>query len=230
MFHVIYLVFIYPIEFIIKTILETAYNFTGNYGFSLIILSICISLILLPFYRFTEYLQNRERKVRNKMQSQIDDLKSVYKGYEQHLYLKALYRQNNYHPLLALQASLGLLIQLPFFIAAYHFISGYELLNGVVFWIFRDLGNPDGLIETAGMNINIMPAVMIFFNLSGAYYYGKNLSSNEKYQMYFVALLFFILLYNSPAGLLIYWTCNNIFSFIKYIIIHFMNIRSSEKT
>ena len=33
-----------------------------------------------------------------------------------------------------------------------------------------------------------------------------------------MAVLFLILLYNSPAGLVLYWTLNNVFSLIKHCI------------
>ena len=222
MFSILYLIFVHPIELVIKIILETALKITGSYGFSLIIVSLVISIVTHPLYKIAEHLKNKEKRNRDKMQPMIDDLKSVYKGYELHLYLNALYRQHKYHPLQALQSSLGLLIQIPFFIAAYHFLSSFELLNGASFWIFNDLGNPDGLIKISGLNINILPVIMTVFNLSGAWYYGKNSSLNERIQMYLVAFLFLILLYHSPSGLLIYWTCNNFFTFIKYLVNYYI--------
>jgi len=30
-------------------------------------------------------------------------------------------------------------------------------------------------------------------------------------------MVFFVLLYNSPSGLVLYWICNNVFSLIKNI-------------
>ena len=41
------------------------------------------------------------------------------------------YRQNNYSPTNALRGSVSLLLEIPFFIAAYHFLSNLELLRGV---------------------------------------------------------------------------------------------------
>ena len=32
-----------------------------------------------------------------------------------------------------------------------------------------------------------------------------------------MAVIFLVLLYNSPSGLVVYWTCNNIFSLVKNI-------------
>ena len=50
--------------------------------------------------------------------------------------------------------------------------------------------------------------------LSGALY-AKGLLFKEKAQLYGIALLFLVLLYNSPACLVLYWTMNNVFSLIK---------------
>ena len=221
MVSILYTLFIFPIEIFLKFVLETSLMVVESYGAALIVMSAVVSLILWPLYIIAERLQEKERMIRKKMQPHIDDLKSVYRGYDLHLYTKALYRQYNYHPLSSLRSSLGLLIQLPFFIAAYYFLSHYEALNGVGFGFINNLGLPDGVIRIAGLQLNLLPFVMTAFNLAGAYFYGRNLSRKDSIQMYVVAAIFFVLLYNAPSGLLIYWICNNIFSFTRYLILSF---------
>ena len=218
---ILYNVFIYPIELFIKLVFETAYIVLGSYGFSLVMVSVVISIILLPIYHLVEKLQKEERSKRQVMQPQLDDLKDIYKGYELYLYTKAVYREHNYHPLSALQSSLGLLIQLPFLIAAYYFISNYTPLQGESFNIISDLSKPDQLLNIAGFGINVLPFVMSAFNIAGGYLYTRGLQNQGSLQIYIVALIFLVLLYQAPSGVLIYWTCSNIFSFIKYLILSF---------
>ena len=79
------------------------------------------------------------------------------------------YRQNNYHPLYVLRSSLSILIEIPFFIAAYHYLSHCELLMGAHWLIFKDLGSPDELIKfsigSKLLIINVLPILMTLINL-----------------------------------------------------------------
>ncbi len=215
----LYSVLIYPLELLLKLILENAYSLLGSYGLSLIAVSLVISTILMPVYQLAERLQRKDKELRAAMQPQIDDIKKAYTGYQRHLYIKALYRQYGYHPLSSLKASLGLVIQVPFLLAAYHMISAYQPLQGVSFWIISDLSQPDHLLALGGLSLNVLPLVMTLVNLGAAYFYAKDLPRGEGRQMVLIALFFLVLLYQAPAGLLVYWTCNNLYSLVKYFIL-----------
>ncbi|MCL2186300.1 MAG: YidC/Oxa1 family membrane protein insertase, partial [Treponema sp.] len=146
-----------------------------------------------------------------------DKIKRAFKGDEQYMILKTFYRQNHYHPIYALRSSFGLLIQVPFFIAAYQFISHLELLNGVSFYFIKDLSSPDALFSINGFKINILPIAMTLITCVSNFIYTKGLPVKEKVQLYSMAALFLILLYNSPSALVLYWTMNNVFSLFKNI-------------
>ena len=49
--------------------------------------------------------------------------------------------------------------------------------------------------------------------------YGKDMPLKSMIQLYALAAVFLVLLYNSPAGLVFYWTLNNVFSLCKNIVI-----------
>ena len=51
---------------------------------------------------------------------------------------------------MVLRSSFGLLIQVPFFIAAYAYLSHLEVLRGTSFLFIRDLGAPDALLKLGG--------------------------------------------------------------------------------
>ena len=51
--------------------------------------------------------------------------------------------------------------------------------------------------------------------------YSKKLRFKESLPLYIVSLIFLVLLYNSPSGLVFYWTLNCLFSFIKNIFIEY---------
>ena len=120
----------------------------------------------------------------------------------------------------------ALLIQIPFFIAAYKLLSGLPMLNNASFWFLKDLGKPDELLYVAGMHINVLPIFMTLINIIASAVYSKGLTIKEKLQLYITAAVFLLLLYNSPSGLVFYWTLNNIFSLFKNI---FYRIKLSKK-
>jgi hypothetical protein len=108
----------------------------------------------------------------------------------------------------------SLLIQIPFFIAAYSYLSHLDALKGTHFLFIADMGAPDGLVKIGG-GINLLPVLMTAINIAAGAVYSRGLPPRDKIQLYGMAAVFLVLLYNSPAGLVLYWTCNNIFSLGK---------------
>jgi len=212
------MIFFYPIELIMEFLTGHFYTLTGSYGISLILTSLSINIIMIPVFWYAEKLQQRERDIQAAMRPKIGEYKSVFKGYELHLYITNLHKQHHYHPVYALRSLLGLFIQVPFFVATYNFLSHYTAVQGVPFLFIGDLGKPDMLIPVFNYNINLFPFIMTAVNLVSSFVYGKLLTKVERINIYFIALFFLILLYQSPAGLLLYWTCNNIFSFFKSLV------------
>ncbi len=140
--------------------------------------------------------------------------------------LNAYYRQQNYKPIYALRSSFSLLLQVPFFIAAYHYLSNQHLLKGSSFLFFRDLGAPDQLIHIGALGINILPIIMTLINVVSGYIYLRGFPLRDKIQTYGIAAVFLVLLYNSPSGLVFYWTLNQIFSVLKNV---FMKLIKNRK-
>ena len=80
-----------------------------------------------------------------------------------------------------------------------------------------DLGAADGLIAIAGVHINLLPIIMTAVNLVSCIIFTKGSTPKTKIQLYAMAVFFLFFLYTSPAGLVFYWTLNNIFSLIKTV-------------
>lgn len=227
MLNFLYMIFIYPVYMFVEFVFFLANNITDDYiGFSIILLSITVNVICLPIYNVAEGWQEKERNIQKKLKSKITDIKAVFSGDERYMILSTYYRQNQYHPLYATRGMFALLIQIPFFIAAYKLLSGLPMLNNASFWFLKDLGKPDGLLYVAGMHINVLPILMTLINIIASAVYSKGLTIKEKLQLYITAAVFLLLLYNSPSGLVFYWTLNNIFSLFKNI---FYRIKLSKK-
>lgn len=218
MFDTLYLIFIAPIEWVMRIVIEVFFDISGSYGLAIIALSISANFVILPLYNIAEKWQVQERNMRAKLAPKIKEIKTAFKGQERFYMLKTLYRQNNYHPIISVRTSFGFLIQVPFFIAAYSLLNNYEDLQKISFLIFSDLSQADGVLEIAGNKINVMPIVMTVINLLSAFVYTKGFSKNELIQLYLIAFVFLVVLYGSPVALVFYWTVNNIFSLLKNIV------------
>ena len=219
----LYAVIIFPIEQVIEFIFTLIYKVFKISGISIIGVSLAVTSLSLPLYIIAEKWQETERQTINKLKPKINKIKQVFKGDEQYMILSAYYRQNGYHPLYSLRNSLNILIQIPFFIAAYRFLSNLSVLQGESFFFLRNLGKPDALFNIGGLSINALPVVMTAVNCISGAIYTKNLALRDKLQVYIVAFIFLALLYNSPSGLVLYWTINNVFSLIKNVFYKLKN-------
>ena len=211
------LLFIQPLELIFDVIYTFAYRVIGDPGFAIFALSLAINLLVLPLYKRADAVQDEQRKVEQKLSKWVNHIKKTFKGDERFMMLQEYYRQNNYKPASALNGSISLLLEIPFFMAAYHFLSNLELIQGIRFGIFRDLGQPDSLFRIGDFPINVLPILMTVINIISGIIYTKGLPRKNKIQLYAMAAVFLVLLYDSPSGLVIYWTLNNIFSLGKNI-------------
>ena len=193
-----YTILIYPLELIIEFAYYLFDLFLKQPGLAIIGVSIAVTLLSLPLYIIAEKWQQVERDTQKKLKPNVDRIKAVFKGDEQYMILNTYYKQNNYHPIYALRSSISLIIQVPFFIAAYHFLSNLEILHGQSFFFIQNLGSPDALLHIGKFSINVLPILMTLINIIAGMIYTKGFPIKEKLQLYGMALIFLFLLYNTP--------------------------------
>ena len=211
----LYKLLIGPLELLFEVIFVIANGKVSNPAYAIIALSLAMNFLVLPLYKRADAMQAEERDREARMRPWIDHIKKTFKGDERFMMLQAYYRQNDYKPTHAFKGSVSLFLEIPFFIAAYRFLSGLETLKGISFGPLTDLGAPDALINIGGTTINFLPILMTLINVVAAAVYMKGMPLKNKITTYGIAAIFLVLLYNSPAGLVFYWTLNQIFSLIK---------------
>lgn len=225
--NLIYTFVIYPLTQLMELAFSFGNKIFDNTGIAILCVSFAVSLFTLPLYVVAEGWQQVERDVQKKMKPWISHIKRTFKSDEQYMMLSTYYRLNRYHPIMALRSAFGLLIQIPFFTAAYSLLSKMPALHGQAFLFIRDMGRPDALFEVAGFAVNVLPIAMTLINMVSGFLYTRGLSLRDKLQTYGLALVFVVILYDSPAGLVMYWTMNNIFSLIKNV---FYKLKNPIKT
>lgn len=216
--HMIYDIFIGSLIFIYDLLFTLIYRSFGNPAITIIVLSIVINLIVLPLYQRADTMQKEEQIKKKSMEGRVKSIKKAFQGDEQFMMLSAYYKECHYNPLSFMKESVPLLLQIPFFIAAYQYISSLSLLDGASFGPINNLIEPDKLLIIGSLSINILPIIMTVINLIAGFIYAKDSDARLKVQIIVTALIFLVLLYDSPSGLVLYWTMNNIFSLAKNVV------------
>ena len=214
----LYQLLVKPLEYVFEILFTLFYRSFNSVGISLIFMSLAVSIIALPVYLRADEIQKAEKEKQKSMEKWLMHIKKTFKKEERFFMQQAYYKEQGYRPIQSLWGSLSILIQIPIFLAAYHYLSQLELLLGRPFWIIADLGKPDGLILIGDAHINILPILMTVINCVSSLVYTWNDKFKDKWQIFVLAFVFFALLYRSPAGLVFYWTCNNLFSLVKNLV------------
>lgn len=221
--HILFTLIIYPIYTLIGCIYTLFSRFTGNIGFCIIGVSIGITLFCLPLYAVAEHWQEIERDKQKAMKNGLDRIKKAFTGDERYMMTTTFYKQNNYNPIMSLRSSFGLLIQVPFFLAAYIFLSHLSALQGRSFLFIKDMGVPDSFFSIGNFQINVLPIAMTTINIISGLIYTRGFPIKDKLIPMIMALVFLVVLYPSPSGLVVYWTFNNIFSLVKNVFYKLKN-------
>ena len=184
----------------------------GSYGIAIIALSFLSFVLLYPFTRKAYQIQQEELYLQKILQEQIKDIKANYSGAEQFDKIQRLYDRYSYHPIMAVRSVFGLLIQLPFLLAVFYMLSNCTEIQGISWGVVPNLGKPDALLQ----GINLLPFAMAFVSVIYAFIV-PNFDKKQIIQTVVISILFLLLLYSAPSALLIFWTCNLLWSLLDSV-------------
>lgn len=212
---ILYNLVIGPLQLVFEIIYNVAFKLTNHPGLSIIVLSTVMNFLVLPLYKRADEMQEEQRLIEEKLEKGISHIKKTFSGDEKMMILNTYYRQNNYRPTDSLNGAVSLLLQVPFFMAAYNFLANLSLLEGVSFGPIMDLSRPDNLIEVGSFSLNVLPVLMTLINIISTVIYTKGQPLKSKLMLFLMAGFFLVFLYTSPSGLVFYWTLNNVFALLK---------------
>lgn len=168
---VLYQIVIQPLVVMLEFFYELFFEVLHSKGIAVIGLSFVVTLLTLPLYMIAESWQEIERQKQAAMAGKISRIKRAFKGDEQYMMLSAYYREERYKPIYALRSSFSLLVQIPFFIAAYHYLSNLGTLRGYSFLFIKDFGAPDAMFHIGSFPVNVLPIAMTVINCVAGYIY-----------------------------------------------------------
>lgn len=205
---------LYPIESILESMLIIFIALTGSTFWSIVVLAISVRLLTKPLEKITSVVVRNQTQFEAVLSPQLAAIKSEHSGSQRHDAITRLYQRYSYHPIFAVRSLLGLLVQLPFFIAAYFMLSSFTGMSGVMIPVLGDLGVPDTLLFG---RFHLLPFIMTLVSILALVTTG-NSDRRSLVQGLILSFGFLVLLYESPLGLIIYWTTSNLVSLSSNLI------------
>jgi YidC/Oxa1 family membrane protein insertase len=189
-------------------LLEKIHGFVANWGWSIVLL---VVLIKAAFYwlNATAYKSMAKMKAIN---PRITEMRERLKSNPQQMQqeMMKIYREEKVNPL---GGCLPIMIQIPVFIALYWvLLSSVEMRNAPwVLWI-HDLAQPDPFF--------ILPLVMAITTMIQTALNPLPPDPMQAKLMWLMPLMFSVMFFFFPAGLVIYWVTNNILTILQQSFIN----------
>ncbi len=208
------------LSFISKLLLSFMYaihSLVPSWGWSIVIMTICIKLLFWPLTAKASRSQKRMAKI----QEPMAELKEKYKDNPQRMQQETLklFKEHQVNPV---AGCLPMIVQMPIFLGLFYMLrTASELRHESFLWV-SDLSLPDTLTEIAGFPLNILPLIMgatMFLQMSMMPVSPTADPAQQKI-FKFLPFIFLIFLYNFSSGLVLYWTVQNILTIVQQKIIN----------
>src|SRR4051812_34212832 len=189
-------------------------NFTGSWGFAIILLTFTVRIVILPLtFKGVKSMQRLQQ-----LQPKIKEIQARYKGDKQRMNqeIMAFYQREKVNPL---GSCLPLALQIPFFIALFQLLRSAHFRADIA-------GNPGfGPIDNLAEKVHepVLLAVMIGLyvgtQLAASAVTAVSADPNQKRIMYALPLIFAIFIVNFPAGLIVYWITTNVWTLGQQLLV-----------
>jgi YidC/Oxa1 family membrane protein insertase len=224
--------FFRPVSWVILWALIGLYKLIPNYGIVIILISVFTKVL---FYRLT-HKSFKSMKDMQDLQPRLQAIKEKYKDDRQKISQETmrLYKEAGVNPL---GGCLPLLLQMPVFIALFSVLKFTIEVRGAHFfaWI-TDLSQQDVLtylpmaLPIIGKEVSVLPllmgAAMVLQTKIGGSMTPGSVSTQPKLFNYMLPIVFTVIFYKMPSGLVLYWFVNNILTIAQQ---YYINKDSREK-
>jgi YidC/Oxa1 family membrane protein insertase len=200
-------------------LLEYCYIVVGNFGLSIMLVTVLIKILLLPMTNNSYRAMNKMKKLQPEME-RIRALHAEDKM-KQHQAIMELYKREKINPLAGF---LLLLVQIPIFFSLYKILFvTIEMRQAPFYGWIHDLSAPDpttifnlfGLIPWTPPSFLMIGALPIIMALTQYLQQRMSPAPSDNTQaqvMKFLPLIFLFMFASFPAGLVLYWAWSNVLS------------------
>ena len=212
----------------LRALLDFWHSLVGQWGLAILLLSASVRLLMAPLIYFAERWQAEVNRIRSRLQPELDAIRREHRGEEAHKRTLAVYRGHGVTPFYAVKSLAGFLIQVPVFIAAFDMLGEHWHLEGTGFLWIPDLALPERLatlpfaLPFLGAELNLLPLLMTALTVAAARLQEDEslipaLRRHQRLRLYAMAGAFLVLLYTFPAGMVLYWTANNLWHLLRVL-------------
>ena len=191
-------------------------NWLHNYGWSIVVITIIINLVLLPL-RFTSM---KSQKKMQKLQPQIAAINAKYKGLslrdpkkaEQNAEIMELYKKEGANPM---SGCLPMFVQIPILYAFYKVLTVTIELRGAHWLWVTDLSQAETLA------IHVLPIVMVITQfIQQKMTPNPSVDPSQAKMMQFMPLMFGFFFYSMSSGLVLYWLTSNLVGILQQWLVN----------
>jgi YidC/Oxa1 family membrane protein insertase len=208
-----------PVSWAVLWSLLKLHTIIPNYGVVIILISVFTKIL---FYRLTHKSFKSMREMQA-LQPKLQALKNKYKEDRQKLSQETmkLYKEAGVNPL---GGCLPMVLQMPVFIALFNVLRNTIELRQAPFvgWI-NDLSQQDVLyrlpatLPFLGDAVSVLPILMgvgmlVQSKIGGSITGSESTATQPKMLQYMLPVVFTVLFYRMPSGLVIYWLVNTVLS------------------
>ena len=211
-------------------LLDTFYRYIGNFGIAILLLTVVIKLAFFPLADASYKSMSKMKKV----QPEMTRIKEQYADdrARQQQEMMELYKREKVNPV---SGCLPMLIQLPVFIALYQVLYvTIEMRHAPFYGWIQDLSAPDptsilnlfGLLPyhipafvPAFLSIGIWPILMGFTQFLSTKMNPTPADPVQAKMFTFMPVIFTFMMAGFPAGLVIYWTWNNLLTATQQYVV-----------
>lgn len=197
-----------------------------HWGLAVMVLSVLVGLLMRPLSKIADRLQDQVHEVDARLAPTLADIKKNFKGAAQSEKILAMYKEEKVHPLYSLKSLMGVFVVIPVFIGAFDMLAENIHLSGETFLWISDLSHPDAFwalpfqLPFFGGYLNLLPFIMTGFSFVASKLHSHpamDIAQQRKHarNLVFMSLGFLVLFYTFPAGMVLYWTTNNLISVVK---------------
>lgn len=195
-------------------------TFIPNWGFTIILLTIFIKLAMWPLTA----IQVKSAKRMSQIQAPLKELREKYKDNPQVMQKKTmeLFRQHRVNPA---AGCLPLFVQLPIFLSLFYTLRTASELRFADFLWVTDLASADTIswlpalpaaLPFFGGPIHILPLLMTVTMVFQMRMTPTPTSDDlQRKVIQFMPVVFLLFCYRFPAGLVLYWTCQNLLTILQ---------------
>ena len=216
---------------VVENLLRAIHRYAaGDWGLAILGLTVVVNIALAPVHHAVARVQDDVSRIRSSLEPELARIKADYRGEEAHKRVMAAYGSLGISPFYSLKPLLGVLVQVPIWIAVFNVLGEMPELAGHPFLWIEDLAYPDVVavlpfdVPLVGSTVHLLPFMMAAVTcLSIWTFRNERWSAKERSRQRFtqcgLATVFLFLLYPFPAAMVLYWTVNTLLTILARMVV-----------